>query len=74
MDIFIILPYIAQDVMISITISVKSPPSNYSEETTIGGTTGLSAQNDYEELEDILQGWIFFYFFYFFFPELSHKK
>lgn len=72
MDIFIILPYIAQDVMISITISVKSPPSNYREETIIGGTTGLSAQNDYEELEDILQGWIFLLDF--FFPKLSHKK
>lgn len=49
--------YIAEHVKKSFTISVKSPPSNYSEVTTIGRRTGLSDQNDYEKLEDVLQGW-----------------
>lgn len=56
-DIFIMIPYIADNVDTSITISVKSLPSNYSDVTTIGRRTGLSDQNDYEKLEDILQGW-----------------
>lgn len=56
-DIFIIIPYIANDVNKSSTISVKSLPSDYSDVTTIGRTAGLSDQNDYEKLEDILQGW-----------------